>query len=179
MLKSAASTRRKLHCATCSQNCRYFSQPSQLAAHLARASEVKATARPRPYCQWASSGSPFCVTSGTSARALGRGADIAQQAAGYSAGPMPLTNSLDDRNCGLNGSSKMADFKMTEASLMKICGKSDGGIHRPEPAMSLGRQPGHRVRGDVAADHHRADGDFVRDDVLHQGFLRRGRDRRR
>src|SRR5271169_1073596 len=38
---------------------------------------------------------------------------------------MPLTISLVDFNCGLNGSSKMADFKITEASLMKICGRSD------------------------------------------------------
>jgi len=70
-LKSAFSIRRKLHCATCDQNCRYFSQPTQSVAHLGFASDVKAAARPKPYCQCASSGSPLSVTRGISARAFG------------------------------------------------------------------------------------------------------------
>jgi hypothetical protein len=48
---------------------------------------------------------------------------------------MPLTISLAAFNCGLNGSSKMADFKMTEASLMKICGKSDAESTAQKAAM--------------------------------------------
>src|SRR5207244_4084992 len=71
VLKSAVSTLRKLHWAACDQNWRYLIQVNQFCPHLARASEVNATARPRPYCQWARIGSPFSETSGVSARALG------------------------------------------------------------------------------------------------------------
>src|SRR6185503_15351076 len=125
VLNSAFSTRRNAHCAVCVQNCRNFSQPTQSRAHFGFASDVNATDRPNPYCQCASTGSPLSEINGISARVFGV-VQTYPRNVGYSFAAMPRMISLGPATFGLNGSSKIADFKITAASLMKICGSCAG-----------------------------------------------------
>ena len=69
--KSPVCTLRSAHSTICPQKRPYPPHPIHSEAHFDVASEVKATVRPRPYCQCARSGSAFPVTSGVSA--MGRG----------------------------------------------------------------------------------------------------------
>src|SRR5207302_7931552 len=54
----------------CDQNCAAADHSIQLFAQPRCASDVQATTRPRPYCQWARSGCPRSVSSAVTARSL-------------------------------------------------------------------------------------------------------------